>query len=138
MSIHKSHNLWLGINDKPSNETDDARIYIYYKYGVSSGIKKRCINVSIPFNVWDKSIKDISRKAKSRSDLKAQVEEINRMQLVIRDCIIKMNRGLMTYTSAFDLIEGKNEDGTVPTWLEHTKKVTERNKSIYSSRLDGI
>ena len=118
MSTHKSHNIWLGINDKPSNETDEVRLYIFYKYGGENRQKKRSINVRIPFNVWDKKTKDISRKAK-QADLQAQVEEVDRMQQTIRDCIIKMNKGVLSYVSAFDIIEGKNEDGTVETYREH-------------------
>ncbi|MGC6501402.1 MAG: hypothetical protein ACON47_01595, partial [Flavobacteriaceae bacterium] len=138
MHKQKSHNIWLGVNTKPARETDLVRISLFYKFGGTGKKRKRSTDIRMPFNIWDSSTKDISRKAKSRSDLKAQVEEVNRMQLAIRECIIKMNKGLMTYTSAFDLIEGKNTDGTVATWLKHTKKVTERNKSIYNDRLDGV
>lgn len=138
MQRQKSHNIWLGINNKPSDPTDMARLSIFHKYGGSGTKKKRSTNVYIPYEVWDLSTKDISRKAKSRADLQAQVKEVDRMQQAIRECIIKMNKGTLTHVSAFDIIEGKNVDGTVETWLKHTKRITAANKEIYYNQLNGI
>jgi hypothetical protein len=138
MQRQKSHNIWLAINNKPSDPTEMARLSIFHKYGGSGTKKKRSTNVYIPYEVWDLSTKDISRKAKTRTNLKAQVDEVDRMQQLIRDCIIKMNKGQLTYVSAFDIIEGKNADGDVETWLRHTKRITAPNKRGLLSRLDGI
>ena len=138
MRLQKSHNIWLGINNKPSKANEEIRLTIFYKYGGENKMRKRSTDVYIPANAWDKKTKDLTRKAKGLKNLKSQVAEVSRMQEAIRSCMIEMNKGLLTIISAFDIIEGKNADGIIDKWLENTAKIKVNAKGIYRDYQNGI